>query len=200
MKILAINGSGRGRGNTSELLETIGSAMPINVDYDLIHLRDYDFGGCIGCEGCATSNQCVIKDDMQKLYPLIEASDAIVLGSPTYFYNISAKMKAFIERMYVYEVFDPEDRSVWVSATEASGLKYATVVAVCEQEDARDMGFTAEAMSMPLEALGYRVVGTEKVLRLFGKHEAKKNTEALAQMKKAGTKLYKTIQLAKNQV
>lgn len=199
MKLLAVNGSGRGKGNTETLLRAMGADLPDDVEFELIRLKDYDFSGCTGCEGCAKSNQCVIKDDMQDLYPKIEAADGLILGSPTYFYNVSATMKAFIERLYPYEVFDPDDRSVWVSASEGNGLKYASVLAVCEQEDVSDMGFTAEAMAMPLEALGYRVVGVEKVLHLFGRSDAEKAAETLVQMKKAGAKLYKTIRLAESQ-
>lgn len=198
MKILAINGSGRGKGNTHRLLEAMKDQIDQDVDFELINLKDYEFKGCIGCEGCAKTNKCVIQDDMQDLYPRIEEADGLILGSPTYFYNISASMKAFIERLYPYEVFDPYDRSVWVSATEATGLKYATVVAVCEQETKEDMGFTAEAMKMPLEALGFRVVGVEKVLHLFGRHDADDAVETLNQMRAAGLKLYRTIKLAES--
>lgn len=199
MNILAINGSGRGKGNTETLLKAFGSGLPEDVNYEIIDLNRLTIRGCTGCEGCATSNRCVVKDDMQALYPKIEAADGLILASPTYFYNISAGMKAFIERLYPYEVFDLEDRSVWVSATESQGLKYASVVAVCEQEDEKDMGFTAEAMSMPLEALGYRVVSTEKVMHLFGKSDAEGALDVKATMKQAGVKLYKTIRLAKFQ-
>ncbi len=54
--------------------------------------------------------------------------------------------------------FAKDDRSVWMSINEAMGGKYAVAIAVCEQHDEKDMGFTAEAMTKPLEALGYRVV------------------------------------------
>jgi len=87
---------------------------------------------------------------MQKLYPLIQEADAIILGSPTYFYNITSDMKAFIERLYCYEIFHKDDRAVWLPLNEISGIKYASVIAVCEQENEMDMGFTADAMKMPL--------------------------------------------------
>lgn len=65
------------------------------------------------------------------------------------------------------EIFDEEDRSVWLSVNEVLGGKYAVVIAVCEQQNKEDMGFTAEAMSKLLSALGYRVVETVKVLKLL---------------------------------
>ncbi len=136
---------------------------------------------------------------MQKLYPLILESDAIVLGSPTYFYNISSDMKAFLERCYNFEVFAEDDRSVWMSINEAMGGKYAVAIAVCEQHDEKDMGFTAEAMTKPLEALGYRVVDTvKKILKLFKMNEALKDDKALEQARRAGERLAKTLQLKRD--
>ncbi len=175
MKLLAINGSGRGMGNTRTLLEAITRDIYEEVEYDIIDLNKLKFGGCIGCEGCSTTNRCVVNDDMQDLYDRIDEADGLILGSPTYYYNISALMKAFIERLYPYNSFDPNDRSIWVSTTERQGIKYASVVAVCEQEDIKDMGFTAEAMAMPLEAVGYRVVSVSKILNLYAKNEANKS-------------------------
>lgn len=198
MKILGIVGSKRKTGNTAVLVETaLKSAENLGIETQTIYLGDYNIKGCTGCEGCKDTYRCVIKDDMQKLYPLIEQSDAVILGSPTYFYNISSDMKAFIERMYCYEIFDKDVRGVWMPLFEATGLKYASVIAICEQNNEYDMGFTAEAMSMPLEALGYRVVDTVKVLHLFDKGEANQNDTAINQAKNTGEKLAKTLMLRK---
>ncbi|WP_105614004.1 flavodoxin family protein [Vallitalea okinawensis] len=200
MKVLGIVGSKRKKGNTSTLVQETLKAVretETEVDTELIFLGDYDINSCHGCEGCKDTFKCIIKDDMQKLYPLILESSAIVLGSPTYFYNISSDIKAFLERCYNFEVFDDDDRSVWMSVNEAMGGKYAVAIAVCEQDDEKDMGFTAEAMTKPLEALGYRVVDTVKILELFKMNEASKNDKALEQAKKAGEKLAKTLKLRK---
>jgi len=59
------------------------------------------------------------------------------------------------------------------------------------------MGYTAEAMIKPLEALGYRVIDTVKALGLFKKGEALNDEKALAQAAKAGKKLVKTLKLRK---
>jgi len=57
------------------------------------------------------------------------------------------------------------------------------------------MGFTPEAMSKPLEALGYRVVDKVKVLKLFKTSEALKSEKALELSRKSGERLMKTIKL-----
>jgi multimeric flavodoxin WrbA len=198
MKVLAIVGSKRKNGNTSYLVQQALDEIKCDeIETELVFLGDYNIRGCTGCEGCKYTYKCVIMDDMQKLYPRILEADAIITGSPTYFYNITADMKAFIERCYCFEVFAEDDRSVWSSINEVLGGKYAVVISICEQNDEKDMGFTAEAMSKPLEALGYRVIETVKVLKLFKKGDAILNQDALDEVKRSGQKLKKTIKLRK---
>ena len=198
MKALGIIGSRRKSGNTAVLVKAALKALEKEgVSTQAIFLEDYDINGCLGCEECRDTYECVLKDGMQGLYPLILESDAIVIGSPTHFYNISSSISAFFERCYCFEIFDNDDRSVWLSVNEVLGGKYAVVIAVCEQQNEEDMGFTAEAMSMPLQALGYRVIETVKVLRLFEKGAALHDDQAVIQATAAGEKLAKTLMLRK---
>lgn len=198
MKILGIAGSKRKKGNTAILLkEALQAAQNEGAKTELVFLDDYAITGCRGCEGCRESYKCVINDDMQKLYPLLLGSDGIILGSPTYFYNISADMKAFLDRCYCFEVFDEKDRSCWVSINEALGGKYAAVIAVCEQQNEKDMGFAPETMSLSLQALGYRVIEQVKVFNLFKAGAVLKDYDALQRAGEAGKKLVKTIRLRK---
>ena len=104
---------------------------------------------------------------MQKLYPLLIEADALVMGSPTYFYNVTSHTKAFIDRFYCFQVFADDDRSVWSSTNGALGGKYTLVIAICEENNEEDMGFTAQAMSKPLEDSGYKVVESVKILNLY---------------------------------
>ncbi len=196
MRVLGIVGSRRKKGNTAYLVQrTLEAIKSKDIDTELIFLSDYTIRGCIGCEGCKDTYKCVIMDDMQKIYPLLLNCDAIVLGSPTYFYNITADMKAFIERLYCYQIFDEEDRSVWSSVHEVLGGKYAVVISICEQNTEEDMGFAAEAMSKPLTGLGYRVIEAVKILKLFKKEDVLGSQDALEQVERAGEKLKKTLRL-----
>lgn len=196
MNVLGVVGSSRKNGNTSFLVkQALHTIESKDIKTELLFLGDYNIRGCIGCEGCKDTYKCVIMDDMQKIYPLIENSDAIILGSPTYFYNITSDMKAFIERLYCYQIFSQNDRSVWSSVNEVLGGKYALVIAICEQNNEEDMGFTAEAMKKPLEGLGYRVLSTVKILNAFKKEEVVQNKNALEQVKIAARKLEKTFML-----
>lgn len=67
-------------------------------DYELILLKDKNIRPCSGCGGCYFAHKCIVKDDMQGIYKKLEKADAIVLGSPTYFANVTSLMKSFIDR------------------------------------------------------------------------------------------------------
>lgn len=194
MKVIGITGSQRKNGNTAFLVqETLNSID--GAETELISLGDYEIKGCNGCEGCKKTYKCVIQDGMQEIYPKLLSADAIVVGSPTYFYNITSIMKAFIERLYCFQVFADDDRSVWSSINEALGGKYAVVISICEQNNEGDMGVTPEAMSKPLEGLGYRIIESVKILELFERGEAQESDIAVEKVRKAGEKLGKSLKL-----
>ena len=199
MKVIGVSGSPRKNGNTAHL---VGAALREMEKYDVetvfIRLCEYAIGDCRGCEGCRESYHCVIRDDMQKLYPLLDEADALILGSPTYFYDVTALMKAFLDRLYCYEVFDEDDRSVWMSVNEARGGKLASVFSVCEQERAGDTGYAAKTMGLTLGSLGYRVVDSVQIINLFKRDEAAKNQKAMDQAKQMGERLAKTMRLRRD--
>ncbi len=196
MKILAIVGSPRKKGNTDILVDNVCLGIQSQgLEVEKIYLSDYKFEPCIGCEGCSKTCKCVLKDDMQVIYKKLDESHGIILGSPTYFYNVSALTKKFIDRLYAYDIFDPEDRSVWLSPNEVFGLKYAVTVAVCEQEDESDMGVTSDIMVKTLASVGYRTVSSIKALHLFKKGAVNDYANIQLQAKKAGEKLAKTLKL-----
>lgn len=199
MKVVGFIGSPRKNGNTDILVRHILKGVAAcAIDVESIYLSDYHIAPCTGCEGCHTSFRCVKRDDMQTIYDKLDAADGLVLGSPTYFYNISSITKAFIERLYCYHAFDESDRSVWLSLGELTGIKHAVTVAVCEQNNADDMGLTSVAMDKPLQAVGYRIVESVKVLHMYKKGEVQKHEATLNQAFNAGKKLGKTILLADN--
>lgn len=196
MEILGIVGSYRKNGNTDILVKKVlEGAENCGIKTNLIFLPEYNIKDCIGCEGCKKTYKCVIKDDMQKIYQLIEKADALVIGSPTYFYNVTGIMKNFLNRLYCYEIFDDNDRSVWMGLNEVTGIKYAVTVAVCEQEKAEDMGYTSLTLSKTLEAVGYRVVENIKALNAYSKGDILNNHQELNHAVLSGKKLADTLKL-----
>jgi multimeric flavodoxin WrbA len=99
MKVLGIFGSPRRGGNTDILLEeALKGAHKEEAEVDRIFLTDYAITPCKECHGCDTTGQCVILDDMQKIYPKLLESDIIILASPIFFYGVTAWAKALIDR------------------------------------------------------------------------------------------------------
>lgn len=72
-----------------------------------IFLGDQTVNGCLGCNACRYGKPCIQKDDYQVMVPAIKKADMIVFASPLYFWTISAKLKAFIERFYCIAEEDP---------------------------------------------------------------------------------------------
>ncbi|MFO7761827.1 MAG: flavodoxin family protein [Thermodesulfobacteriota bacterium] len=99
MKILALNGSPREKGNTQVLLEAINrGVVAAGGEMEIIRLSDLDIAPCIACGGCNKEGKCLVRDDMTIVYDKIEESRRIILGSPIYFYGISAQAKACVDR------------------------------------------------------------------------------------------------------
>lgn len=189
-RILGIGGSPRKGGNSDTLLKSmIDGARKHKVEAHGIHLRDVSFQGCVGCERCRKDKICTgLTDGMSFLYPDILESCGLILVSPTHNYNITAWMKAFIDRLYCFYNFNRECPRGWSSRLAGQGRK-AVIGAICEQVDERDMGFTVDAMRLPLEALGYEVIGVLPVFRVFEKGKVKEDGEALIRAEQLGSNL-----------
>ncbi|HSH13120.1 MAG TPA: flavodoxin family protein [Desulfurivibrionaceae bacterium] len=102
MKVVAFNGSARKGGNTSELLKVVlGQITAAGGETELIELSGQNLSGCIACYACFDKRncRCAIEEDPINGYieKMLEA-DGIILGSPTYFADVSTNMKALIER------------------------------------------------------------------------------------------------------
>jgi len=98
VKILAINGSPRRRGNTDALLAAFLKGAPLDAGIEVVRVADRTIHPCIGCGGCDNTGRCVLEDDITGLYDKILSAHRIILASPIYFYGITAQAKAFVDR------------------------------------------------------------------------------------------------------
>ena len=99
-KVLAVNGSPRHEGNTAGMLGTVLDVCK-NAGYEteLYQAGGRLVQGCLACGSCRKSpGKCVTDDWMNDLYKKMVEADAIVLGSPTYFSDLTPEMKAVIDR------------------------------------------------------------------------------------------------------
>ena len=102
MKVVAFNGSARKDGNTAILIGHVFNELEKEgIETDLIQLSGSRIHGCIACMKCFANKdrQCSVKDDIVNdcIDKMFDA-DGIILGSPTYFANVSTEMKALIDR------------------------------------------------------------------------------------------------------
>ena len=101
MKVVAFNGSPRKDGNTSLLIKTVFNELEkYKIETELIQLADKKIRGCIACYQCfeKKDKKCAVKDDLNECIEKMLGADAIILGSPTYFANVTTEMKALIDR------------------------------------------------------------------------------------------------------
>lgn len=102
MKVVAINGSPRKDGNTYSLINRVLDELKKSgIDTEIIQLGGKKISGCLACNICwKNKNQrCVIEDDIintciEKMFK----ADGIIIGSPTYFSNVTTEIKALIDR------------------------------------------------------------------------------------------------------
>jgi len=100
MKVLGINGSPRTNGNTAHMLATVlDVCKKAGLETEIFQAGGKAVHGCTGCGGCATHlGRCVTDDWVNEVYPKMKAADAIVIGSPTYFADLTPETKALIDR------------------------------------------------------------------------------------------------------
>jgi multimeric flavodoxin WrbA len=102
MKVIAFNGSARKDGNTAILLNMVMDELKAaGIETELYQLAGKPIQGCIACMKCFENKnkRCAVDKDIvnECIAKMVEA-DGILLGSPTYFADVSASMKALIER------------------------------------------------------------------------------------------------------
>ncbi|MBW1854212.1 MAG: flavodoxin family protein, partial [Deltaproteobacteria bacterium] len=118
MSILAICGGLREESNTNKIVKKVAESS--GCDFELVYLAKLEIKPCVGCPDCMMNDvylakleikpcvgcpdcmmnegKCAIEDDMQELYEKLLNADAIILGSPTYYMDVSGAVKCFIDR------------------------------------------------------------------------------------------------------
>lgn len=100
-KVVIFNASPRKNGYTAKLLEQVGKGAKSRgaevIEFDL---NDSGIRGCQGCYYCRTHDGCAIKDYLQPMYEAINEADAIVFGSPIYYYQITGQAKVWLDRTF----------------------------------------------------------------------------------------------------
>ena len=129
---------------------------------------------------------------MQILYPLVERSLGILCVSPVHNYNVTAWMKAFLDRLYCYYDFGRDRPGRWSSRLAGQGRK-AALVSVGEQHGSEGIGLTLEAMRLPLEALGYQIIEEIPVTGFFPRGRVERSPETMLLAEALGRRLAQSL-------
>ena len=128
MKVLAIMGSPKGKGNGYRVIRQIEERMKTlgEVEFEYLFLKDVNLQQCRGCFVCVAKGEerCPLKDDRVTIEEQIDKSDGVVLVSPVYVQNVSGLMKNFIDR-FAYTHHRPRffDQKVMLIANGGAGQK-----------------------------------------------------------------------------
>ena len=101
LKVLDVVCSPRLGGNTEILVKAaLEGASREGADVELLSVSGKEIKPCDHCGACYQRGVCHIKDDMEKIYEQLLEADGIILGSPVYFWSVSAQAKLVMDRTY----------------------------------------------------------------------------------------------------
>lgn len=182
LKVLGIYGSPRKGGNTDLLLdEALRGATEAGATVDAFRVCDFKITPCRGCHECMKTGNCVIKDDMQAIYPRLLDADIVILASPIYFYGVTGWTKAMVDRSQAlwerkYTLQDPAlgDQAVKrkgffisVGGTKGQRLFEGTTLSVKYFFDAFNASYTGDLLFRKVDALGDILKDPEALPRAF---------------------------------
>jgi multimeric flavodoxin WrbA len=181
-KIVILLGSPRREGNSAALAEAIAEGAA-GASVELCYLQGMKIAPCNACEACHRpgAKGCVIRDDMQRLYPKLQEADAIVFASPIYWFTVSAQTKLVMDRCFA--LMDSDGRHAF--AGKRIGLAFSF-----GGDDAFDSGCT-NAIRMFQDA--FRFIGAEITGIVYasavGAGEIRSNKKIMADARDLGRRL-----------
>ncbi|MFH0896066.1 MAG: flavodoxin family protein [Bacteroidota bacterium] len=103
MKVIAINGSPKGEGNTYQAMRMLGNELEAaGIEFEVLHIGNRAIRGCTACMKCYANKdqKCATQDDFNSFIPKIMEADGLVIGSPVYYSGIAGTMKCFLDRLF----------------------------------------------------------------------------------------------------
>ena len=129
MKVLAIDGGPRKGWNTETLLKkALEGAASAGAETEMVRLYNLNFKGCVSCLGCKLRkeprpNRCLLRDDLTAVLDKAHEADAVILGSPIYFSEITGEARCFLER-FLFQYLNYDDPSSPLSPAKRMGLVF----------------------------------------------------------------------------
>lgn len=101
MKVLMINGSPRGNGNTAIALKEMEQVFTQQgIESEIVQVGNKDIRGCIACGSCYEKGKCVFDDLVNETAPKFEACDGLVVASPVYYASANGTLISFLDRLF----------------------------------------------------------------------------------------------------
>ena len=175
MKVLILNGSPRKTGKVSQILRAMEKVLQTDGHQaEFVEVNSLEFKCCIGCMKCREKGDCILpQDDAHRIGALLKESDAIVVGSPVYWGNISGKLKSLFDRQ-VALMMGESKRGIPIPLLKG---KKAIIVNACTTPFPLNIlaGQSTKAYAAVKEILFYSGVKTKGKIMLAGT----KNMQAL---------------------
>jgi multimeric flavodoxin WrbA len=114
--VVVLLGSPRKKGNSTVLAKKIIEGVEsVGAKVETVYLNGLNIKPCQGCYAFKKQNStgCAVDDDMQSLYPKLIESDAWIIASPVYWFNMSAQTKIFMDRCFALWNEDPQINSMY---------------------------------------------------------------------------------------
>ena len=106
MKVLLVNGSPNKEGCTYTALSEVASALNAEgIETEIFHIGKKPIAGCLGCQKCMELGKCVFDDVVNECLAKIDQFDGFVFGSPVYYASANGAMSAFMDRLFITELF-----------------------------------------------------------------------------------------------
>lgn len=198
MKVIGLHASPRRGGNTETLVRAVlRGAKSRGAKVRLIRLYDLEMDGCLGCEGCKKKlGHCVQKDDLSPILAELVGYDAVVLGTPVYWWHVNARFKMLTDRFYCYfrEEADPATGEVRYKTAFPAGKKFVVVTSRGDEEKAQLFpelyGYLGEWLKMVTAVMG---ASQTEFLHHYGsgnaKNAARRDASLMARAEAAGASL-----------
>lgn len=102
MKVIAINGSPRAKGNTYSSLAVVCEELNKNgIETEIVQIGNMNLTGCKACGYCGKNGgKCVFNDGLNEIAEKVKAADGLVVGSPVYYAGINGTVKCFLDRLF----------------------------------------------------------------------------------------------------
>ncbi|MCX6651441.1 MAG: flavodoxin family protein [Methanomassiliicoccales archaeon] len=184
--VLGLNGSPRRHGNSETLLsEALKGAEEAGANTLQFNLAFMEISSCEACEECFTDGECIVLDEMCRLYDTLEAADAVIVASPIYFSGMSAQTKTAVDRC----------QALWARRTVLKVPRKPGVGAIilsAAQPQAKFENAVSELRAFMI-GIGVRPVSILTVPGLSKKGSAAERPEALSSARSLGQELVRAL-------